>query len=72
MSWELLIGATDEEMRRLATVSGVEEDRLFLTLMTRHHEDALDMVGTHGATAGEEMVGEMADDINVTQLKQIQ
>ena len=30
------------------------------------------MVGEHGRTAGEEMVSEMADDINVTQIKQIQ
>jgi uncharacterized protein (DUF305 family) len=64
--------ATEEEMRRLAAASGVEADRLFLTLMTKHHEGALDMVGEHGSTAGEEMVSEMADDINVTQLKQIQ
>jgi len=64
--------ATDDELRRLGSATGVEADRLFLTLMTKHHEGALTMVGEHGKTPGEEMVSEMADDIHVTQLKQIQ
>ena len=64
--------ATDEEMRRLGSATGIEADRLFLTLMTKHHKGALTMVDEHGKTPGEEMVGEMADDMYVTQLKQIQ
>ena len=40
--------------------------------MTAHHEGALAMVGEHGKVAGEETVSEMAAEINVTQLKQIQ
>ena len=36
--------ASAEDMARLATLSGAEFDRLFLTLMIAHHEGALDMV----------------------------
>ena len=64
--------ATPEQLTQLAQASGVAADRLFLTLMTKHHEGALAMVGEHGKVAGEETVSEMADEINVTQLKQIQ
>ncbi|KGN29649.1 hypothetical protein N798_13010 [Knoellia flava TL1] len=63
--------ATPAQMEQLARASGVEADRLFLRLMTAHHKGALTMVGTHGKVAGEEMVEEMAADINVTQSKQI-
>lgn len=63
--------ATPAQLDQLAKASGVEADRLFLTLMIAHHKGALTMVGEHGKSAGEEMVSEMADDINVTQAKQI-
>jgi len=36
--------ATPEQMAELATLQGVEFDRMFLTLMIRHHEGALEMV----------------------------
>ena len=64
--------ATQAQLAELAQASGVAADRLFLTLMIAHHQGALDMVGKHGDVAGEETVSEMAADINVTQLKQIQ
>lgn len=63
--------ATPAQLDELATASGVDADRLFLTLMIAHHKGALTMVGEHGSSAGEEVVSEMADDINVTQAKQI-
>jgi uncharacterized protein (DUF305 family) len=63
--------ASPEEIRRLAAATGVEADRLFLTLMVRHHEGALSMVGEHGRAASDELVEELAADINVTQSKQI-
>ena len=37
---------TPEEMARLADAKGVAFDRLFLELMIKHHEGALDMVKT--------------------------
>ena len=64
--------ATPAQLAELARASGVAADRLFLTLMTAHHPGALEMVGVHGDVAGEEVVSEMAAEINVTQLKQIQ
>ncbi len=41
-----------EEMGRLATANGVEFERLFLELMTKHHQGALTMVRELFATAG--------------------
>lgn len=64
--------ATPAQMAELGKATGVAADRLFLTLMIAHHQGALTMVGEHGKYAGEEMVEEMAADINVTQTKQIQ
>lgn len=64
--------ATKAQLAELAGASGADADRLFLRLMTAHHEGALAMVGEHGKVAGEETVSEMAAEINVTQLKQIQ
>ncbi|MEM7667465.1 MAG: DUF305 domain-containing protein [Pseudomonadota bacterium] len=36
--------ATPEQMAELATLSGVEFDKMFLTLMIAHHEGAIEMV----------------------------
>lgn len=63
--------ATREEMSRLAAATGPEADRLFLTLMVRHHEGAIDMVEKRGASGSDPRVEETADDIAVTQTKQI-
>ena len=63
--------ASEQDIRRLSTAIGGEADRLFLTLMVRHHEGALAMVGEHSEGAGDELVEELAADINVTQSKQI-
>ncbi|CAN7260310.1 DUF305 domain-containing protein [Knoellia sp. LjRoot47] len=63
--------ATPAQMAELAQATGVAADRLFLTLMINHHKGALTMVGEHGKNSGEEVVEEMAADINVTQAKQI-
>ena len=63
--------ATPAQLAELGKATGVAADRLFLTLMIAHHKGALSMVGEHGKTAGEEVVEEMAADINVTQAKQI-
>jgi uncharacterized protein (DUF305 family) len=37
---------TDEETRQLTAASGAAFDRLFLQLMTRHHQGAIQMAGT--------------------------
>ncbi|KGN37663.1 hypothetical protein N803_11440 [Knoellia subterranea KCTC 19937] len=64
--------ATEAQLAELGRASGVEADRLFLTLMTAHHQGALTMVGEHAKLPADEFVEEMANDINVTQSKQIQ
>ena len=63
--------ASRAEVARLAAAAGPEADRLFLTLMIRHHEGALAMVDEHARTAGDERVSETAAEIAVTQTKQI-
>jgi uncharacterized protein (DUF305 family) len=63
--------ATEADLRRLAAATGPDADRLFLTLMIRHHQGAIAMVDEHLAGAVDERVAETADDISVTQTKQI-
>ena len=63
--------ASAAEVQRLAAATGPQADRLFLTLMIRHHQGALSMVDEHSRNASEERVEEMAADVNVTQTKQI-
>ena len=63
--------ATEAEVARLAAATGDEADRLFLTLMIRHHQGAIAMVDDHLRHATDERVEETAADISVTQTKQI-
>lgn len=63
--------ATQADIARLAAATGVEADRLFLTLMIRHHQGAIAMVDDHLMNATDERVEETAADISVTQTKQI-
>ena len=63
--------ATQADIARLAAATGVEADRLFLTLMIRHHQGAIAMVDDHLKNATDERVEETAADISVTQTKQI-
>lgn len=63
--------ASREEISRLAAATGAEADRLFLTLMIRHHQGAIDMVEAHATNTSDPRVEETADDIAVTQTKQI-
>ncbi|MGG5258977.1 DUF305 domain-containing protein [Phycicoccus avicenniae] len=63
--------ASEKDLRELGAATGVAADRLFLTLMIRHHEGALAMVQEHAQGAADERVEEIAADINVTQAKQI-
>jgi uncharacterized protein (DUF305 family) len=63
--------ATEAEVARLAAATGAEADRLFLTLMIRHHEGALSMVDEAVKNAMDELVEETASEISVVQTKQI-
>ncbi|MDJ0979438.1 MAG: DUF305 domain-containing protein [Erythrobacter sp.] len=66
--------ATPEQMAELATLSGVEFDRLFLTLMIAHHEGAIEMVddllGELG-TAADPVLFQFVSDIENDQQAEI-
>lgn len=65
---------TPEEMDRLAKASGSAFDRLFLELMIKHHQGALDMVENLLSKPGAAQEGEMfafASDINADQRMEI-
>ena len=65
---------TPEEMARLAGASGPEFDRLFLELMIRHHEGAVEMVRELFATPGAGQDTEvylLAADVEADQLVEI-
>ncbi|MEL6238512.1 MAG: DUF305 domain-containing protein [Pseudomonadota bacterium] len=66
--------ATPEQMAQLATLEGVEFDRLFLTLMIAHHEGAIEMVddllGQPG-TAADPVLYQFVSDIENDQEAEI-
>ncbi|GHE91763.1 lipoprotein [Amycolatopsis deserti] len=63
--------ATEEQMAALAAASGPEFDRLFLQLMTAHHEGAITMA-TEVLSAGSDVfVEEMATDVIASQTDEV-
>jgi uncharacterized protein (DUF305 family) len=63
--------ATQAQLDELAAARGADADRLFLRLMTAHHEGALQMVLDQHRTGRDETVTQVGDEIHVTQLAQI-
>ena len=65
---------TDAEMQQLDAARGTEFDRLFLTLMIKHHQGAVEMVkrltNSQGA-ALDQTVFKVASDIHVDQMTEI-
>jgi uncharacterized protein (DUF305 family) len=65
---------TEAEMKQLDAARGAEFDRLFLTLMIKHHQGAVEMVkrltDSQGA-ALDETVFKVASDIHVDQMTEI-
>lgn len=65
--------AAPEQMAALAAASGPEFDALFLQMMIRHHEGALQMADERRADGGTDVQAElMADDVSVTQTAEIE
>lgn len=66
---------TEAQLKQLDAARGPEFDRLFLTLMIRHHQGAVAMVtdlfGTYGA-AQDETVFRLASDVNADQSTEIE
>ena len=64
--------ASAEELDRLEDSSGTAFDRLWLELMIRHHQGALDMAARRERDGGTDVrAGELAADVTVTQLDEI-
>lgn len=63
--------ATGAELDALVGASGHEADLLFLELMTRHHEGALEMAGVHGAEGIDERAIELSTGIHAEQAVEI-
>ena len=67
--------ATPEELARLAAARGAEFDRLFLELMIRHHEGALEMVAQLFSAPGagqEPEIFRFATDVDADQRGEIE
>lgn len=63
--------ASTEDLDELGSAKGEDADRLYLDLMIAHHEGALTMCATRARKGTDEKTEEIADDIRVTQKKQI-
>ncbi|WP_435056332.1 DUF305 domain-containing protein [Streptomyces venezuelae] len=63
--------ATDEQLRELTGAHGTDFDRLFLALMTAHHEGAVKMAGEVLAGGNNVAVEEMATEVVATQSAEI-
>ncbi|GGS48791.1 DUF305 domain-containing protein [Actinokineospora fastidiosa] len=63
--------ATAEELAALTAARGPEFDRLFLELMIRHHEGAIEMARAVQVSGVDVRVQEMADDVIAEQADEI-
>nr|WP_030709022.1 DUF305 domain-containing protein [Streptomyces sp. NRRL F-2580] len=63
--------ATEQQLKELTGARGAEFDRLFLTLMSAHHEGALKMAGEVLAAGNNVAVEEMATEVVATQSTEI-
>lgn len=63
--------ATPQQLDQLAAARGVEADRMWLRLMTAHHQGALEMVLDQHRSGRDEVVTQLGDEVHVTQLAQI-
>ena len=64
--------ATPAELEQLSAARGQEADLLFLELMTRHHEGALEMAAAHGAEGSDVQALEMSTEMHVEQTVEIE
>ncbi|MFJ5023859.1 DUF305 domain-containing protein [Streptomyces goshikiensis] len=63
--------ATEQQLKELADARGTDFDRLFLKLMTAHHEGALKMASQALAGGNNVAVEEMATEVVATQTAEI-
>ncbi|MEV0415650.1 DUF305 domain-containing protein [Streptomyces sp. NPDC050448] len=63
--------ATEQQLKELTEAKGAGFDRLFLALMTAHHEGAVKMAGEALAAGNNGAVEEMANEVVATQTAEI-
>jgi uncharacterized protein (DUF305 family) len=63
--------ATPAQLATLRKATGKAFDRLFLQLMIKHHEGALTMSGRQTEKGSDIRIGELSQDVTVTQTKEI-
>ncbi|MFE9559708.1 DUF305 domain-containing protein [Streptomyces sp. NPDC006487] len=63
--------ATAQQLEELTSARGADFDRLFLALMTAHHEGALKMAGEVLASGNNAAVEEMANEVAATQSAEV-
>jgi uncharacterized protein (DUF305 family) len=63
--------ATQAQLSQLARATGTEADRMWLRLMTAHHEGALAMVVQQHRDGTDDVATQLGDEIHVTQSVQI-
>ncbi|MET9856288.1 DUF305 domain-containing protein [Streptomyces sp. NPDC006450] len=63
--------ATAQQLEELTAARGADFDRLFLALMTAHHEGALKMAGEVLASGNNAAVEEMANEVAATQSAEV-
>ncbi|MFE2327513.1 DUF305 domain-containing protein [Streptomyces sp. NPDC059385] len=63
--------ATEQQLKELTAATGADFDRLFLKLMTTHHEGALKMAGEALADGNNVAVEEMATEVVAVQTAEI-
>jgi uncharacterized protein (DUF305 family) len=71
MMVEMMGMATPEQMAALSATQGAAYDVMFLRLMIRHHQGALDMIADVLANGSDEILRGWANDMYVTQQAQI-
>ena len=71
MMVEMMGMATPEQMAALSASRGADFDVLFLRLMIRHHQGALDMIAEVLANGSDEVLRGWATDMYVTQQAQL-
>lgn len=63
--------ATEAEIAQLRTMAGPERDLLFLQLMLRHHQGAIDMLNVAAESAETQYVRDLATQMNASQKSEI-
>jgi uncharacterized protein (DUF305 family) len=63
--------ATPEQLAQLQQATGKAFDTLFLNLMIKHHEGAVTMSGKQIENGSDIRIGELAQEVSVTQSKEI-